>query len=153
MKVTKHVEQLLRQGRSARELIELGFPKAVVTRVQRQLRAQKTGLRPKVPKGGTEAKSHPQPSAASSAEMALMQQKLASLESDLQKLGRRIEVLEATGAKGVSLEGIEARLNGTPALGLRHRFKCDCGASGLVALHIQCTKCGRESWWGWFPKQ
>lgn len=46
----------------------------------------------------------------------------------------------------------EARLDSTPALGLKQRFKCSCGASGFVALHIQCTKCGRETWWGWFPK-
>lgn len=146
MKVTEHVEHLLRQGRKPTEVVELGFPKSVVTRVRRQLREEKTTLQPKVPKGRAEAKSHPQPLAASSAEMALMQQKLASLES-------WVEVLEATGTAGACLKDIEARLNGTPALGLRHRFKCDCGASGLVALHIQCTKCGGETWWGWFPKR
>ena len=37
MKVTEHVERLLRQGRKPKELIELGFPKSVVTRVRRQM--------------------------------------------------------------------------------------------------------------------
>jgi len=23
----------------------------------------------------------------------------------------------------------------------------------LVALHIQCTKCGKETWWGWWPEK
>jgi len=41
MKVTEHVEHLLRQGRKPGEFIELGFPKSVVTRVRRQLREQK----------------------------------------------------------------------------------------------------------------
>ena len=42
MKVTKHVEHLLRQGRKPKELIELGFPKSIVTKVRRQLRKEKT---------------------------------------------------------------------------------------------------------------
>ncbi len=33
MKVTEHVEQLLRQGHKPKELEELGFPKRVITRV------------------------------------------------------------------------------------------------------------------------
>ena len=31
-------------------------------------------------------------------------------------------------------------------------YKCKCGASGLVAMHIKCTKCYKDSWWGWVPK-
>ncbi len=51
MKVTEHIEHLLRQGRKPTELMELGFPKSVVTRVRRQLKDEKTGLQPKTPKG------------------------------------------------------------------------------------------------------
>jgi predicted RNase H-like nuclease (RuvC/YqgF family) len=150
MKVSKHVEQLLRQGKKPKELVELGFPKSVVTRVHRQLREEKAALQPKTPKGRAEAKSRFQPSLTVPVEMAPIQQKMASLESEIRELEARVEALEAIGTE---LEDIEDRLDETPAVGLRHRFKCDCGASGLVALHIQCTKCGRESWWGWSPKQ
>ena len=41
MKVTKHVQHLLRQGKKPKELVELGFPKAIVTSVSRQLREEK----------------------------------------------------------------------------------------------------------------
>lgn len=149
MKVTEHVEYLLRQGRKPAELVELGFPKPVVSRVRRQLRNEKTALQPKTTKGMPKANSRPQPSATSPVEVTPIEQKLASLESQTQELETRVEILEAI---STNLEDIEARLNGTPALRLRHRFKCHCGASGLVALHIQCTKCGGETWWGWFPK-
>ena len=44
MKVTQHVEHLLKQGRKPKELIELGFPRSVVTRVRRQLRNGKRNL-------------------------------------------------------------------------------------------------------------
>lgn len=40
MKVTEQVEHLLRQGRKPKELVELGFPKSVVTRVRRRLREE-----------------------------------------------------------------------------------------------------------------
>ena len=36
MKTTEHVEYLLRQGRKPKELLELGFPKQVITRVRRE---------------------------------------------------------------------------------------------------------------------
>ena len=62
MKVTEHVEHLLRQGRKPKELIELGFPKSVVTRVRRQLREEKAAPQTKVPEGTTQAKAHLDPS-------------------------------------------------------------------------------------------
>ena len=54
MKVTEHVEYLLRQGRKPKELVELGFPKLVVTRVRRQLRKHKAAPQTKVPRGEEE---------------------------------------------------------------------------------------------------
>jgi hypothetical protein len=151
MKVTEHVEHLLRQGRNPRELIELGFPKQVITKVRRQLREEKADQGTKVAaKDRTDDRSQPQPPPASPVEMAWIQQKLASLEDELHKLETQVGVPESIKS---SIQDIEARLNGTPALGLRQHFKCECGASGLVALHIQCTKCGKETRWGWFPEK
>ena len=142
MRVTEHVEHLLRQGRKPKELIELGFPKRVVTRVRRQLREEEAVPRSTTQKGKTEV-TRP-------AEATAVQPGLGSLESKVHKLENRVEVLETMAAE---LYDIENRLLGTPALGLAHRFKCDCGASGLVALRIQCTKCGKETWWGWWPEK
>jgi len=150
MKMREHVRLLLKQGRSPKELIELGFPKAVVTKVQRQLKTEKAALQPKTAKSRGDGKGQPQAPAGSAAQIATIEPKLASVESEIRELETRVEVLEAT---GTNVKDMEARLDNTPAVGLRYRFKCDCGASGLVALHIQCTKCGRETRWGWFPKQ
>jgi len=153
MKVSQHVEHLLRQGRSPKDLLELGFPKRVVTRVRKQLREEKAAQQVKAARGRGKAIDQGEPSVDAADAVATLQQKLVALESNLKELHRRVEGLEATGAEDASLAELEARLNGTPILGLRQRFKCDCGASGFVATHIQCTKCGRETWWGWFPKQ
>lgn len=57
MKVIKHVEQLLRHGKKPKELVELGFPKSVATRVRRQLRGEKAITRARIPKGGVGARS------------------------------------------------------------------------------------------------
>ena len=142
MKVTEHVEHLLRQGRKPIELIELGFPKRVVTRVRRQLREERTVPRSRTQKGRTEV--------TPLAEATSVQTRPVSLEGKVIRLESRVEILETILAE---LYDMENQLDGTPTLGLKHRFKCDCGASGLVAMRIRCTQCGRETRWGWFPKQ
>ena len=36
---------------------------------------------------------------------------------------------------------------------LQRRFECDgCKSKGLVAVKIRCTKCDKETWWGYHPK-
>ena len=77
MKVTTHVDYLLRQGRSPKELVELGFRKSVVTRVRRQLREEKTALQPKTSKRMLKANSQSQPSTTLPMEVAQIEQKVA----------------------------------------------------------------------------
>jgi len=150
MKVTEHVEHLLRQGKKPKELTELGFPKQVVTRVRRQLKKEKIASQLKGQKGKAGAESHLQSSATLSSQAEPHQVKLSFLASKVQELEERVQAVEAL---QVDLEELQNCLDGTPALGLKHCFKCHCGASGFVALHIKCTKCGRETWRGWFPKE
>lgn len=53
----------------------------------------------------------------------------------------------------VQLAGIMQNLQATPVYGTRNVFKCNqCGSQGLVAITLKCTKCGRDSQWGWWPK-
>lgn len=152
MKTTEHVEYLLRQGKKPKELLALGFSKQAITRVRRRLREEKAVQRAEAPKGERGAKSRSKPPLAPEETGVSVDEKLAGVESDLKELEGRIALLEVAVTKGVTLADLDTRLEGTPALGLRHCFQCECGASGFVALHIQCTKCGRQTWWGWFPK-
>ena len=122
MKVTLHVEHLLKQGRKPKELIELGFPKSVVTRVHRQLREEKAAPRSRTQKV-TEVESRSQSAVTPLVETTPVQPRPGSLEGKVLQLESRVEVLEAISAE---LEDIETRLDGTPALGLKHHFKCDC---------------------------
>jgi len=55
MKVTEHIEHLLRQGRKPKELVELGFPKQVITRVRRQLEVEKTASQMRTQEGKVQA--------------------------------------------------------------------------------------------------
>jgi hypothetical protein len=153
MKVTQHVEHLLRQGRDPQELVELGFPKSVVTKVRRQLREEKRAGHARATKAMSREKGHAVAPAVSADNMVAIPERLSSMESSLKALEQRIGKLEAASTEVVSPDDLYALLDGTPALGLRRCFKCDCGASGFVAVRIKCTKCGRETWWGWFPKQ
>jgi hypothetical protein len=141
MKVTEHVEHLLRQGRKPVELVELGFPNSVVTRVRRRLREEKAAQRTLVPKGGHDVKDHRAVLAALRDELAVMHKKLVSLESHLQGMDEALGVLKT-------------RLDGSPSAGLKARFECtQCGARGLLATYIKCTKCGNANWWGWWPEK
>ena len=149
MKVTEYVERLLRQGKKPKELIELGFPKSVVTKVRRQLRVEKAAPQSRTQKV-TEVGSRPRSAVTPLVEATPDQPRPGSLESKVQQLESQLDVLEAIIAE---LGNIETRLDGIPTLGLKHDFKCDCGASGFVAVHIKCTKCGRDTYWGWWPKK
>jgi len=152
MKVTEHIEYLLRQGRKPKELLALGFPKQTVTRVRRQIEQGKTAKKGGIQRSKSIDGNHTQQSPSSNEEVTSESHRLEAVERYLKELKGRVEPLEAVIVKFSSLEDIQARLNGTPALDLKHRFKCNCGALGFVAIHIQCTKCGSETWWGWFPK-
>lgn len=149
MKVTEHVEYLLRQGRNPRELVELGFPKSVITRVRRRLKQEKMDEQGKLEREKARDTSKTRALLASPLEKTPTDQELVSLERRILELETQVEVLKAMES---SVQAIEARIEGTPALGLKQCFECKCSASGFVALHIQCTKCGKETWWGWSPK-
>jgi len=153
MKAIEHVEYLLTQGKDPKELVELGFPKHVVTRVSRRLKKEKAAERVRAPNSERKGKALSETSAVSADNVVAIPEKLVFLESNLKAMQKRIGVLEAQNAQAVSVDDLNSRLKGTPVLGLKQRFKCDCGASGFVAVHIQCTKCGRESWWGWHPEK
>ena len=51
MKTTDHVEYLLRQGKKPKELMALGFPEQVITRVRRLLKEEEVIQHAKVPEG------------------------------------------------------------------------------------------------------
>ena len=148
MRVTEHIKILLENGHKPKELIELGFSKTTVTRVQRQLRKEKATSPTKAPAQPVEAEHSARGPVSTPGDVANIQQRLESVERIIHEIRERCEALET---QGEELQELKDRLFGTPALGLKNRFTCSCGASGFVALLIKCTKCDREIWRGWFP--
>jgi len=140
MKLADHVESLLRQGHRPKELIELGFSKNIVTRMSRKLRAEKASKSKanitRAIQTNVESLKEPPP------------QESASLQ--LAKFEERLKIVETLAKK---ITDLEARLGGTPLLGIRQRFQCQCGATGLVAVHVKCTVCNRETYLGWWPEK
>ena len=51
------------------------------------------------------------------------------------------------------LYNLEDRFNSTPTFDIRKKFSCDCGAKGMVAVSIKCTKCNKETWMGWWSNK
>ena len=52
-----------------------------------------------------------------------------------------------------SLTEIEAQVWTNPLSGIQSEFACQCGATKLIAARVKCTKCGRETYWGWRPEK
>lgn len=148
MKVSDHVRKLLIAGHKPRELVGLGFSKTVVTRLKRQLKKERTVSAIKAPAQPVGAEQRTQGTVSAPENLTEFRQRLESLESTIRAVVARVEAAEQLSAE---LDDLKNRLIGTPALGLRQQFTCSCGASGLVALYIKCTKCDRETWRGWFP--
>lgn len=93
MKVTEHVELLLRQGRKPKELIEFGFPKSVVTRVHRRLREEKKAAsQRKEPLGAPQAETQLQ-APPESPETIAARQKGQSMANGLERTDGLIQAL------------------------------------------------------------
>jgi len=70
-----------------------------------------------------------------------LSKRLETVVKDLQKVNSRVV-------------RITRGLDGTPGYGVRGDFTCEaCGSRGTVAIPARCTNCGREGWWGWWPKK
>lgn len=49
---------------------------------------------------------------------------------------------------------ISTKLQGTVGYDTYHQFKCEkCGGEGLVATPYRCTRCGTQTWRGWWPNK
>jgi len=84
-------------------------------------------------------------------------------------LANRVAGLEATvsqGAAGIQgilaqlqelsskVEGMMTGMQGTVGYGARQTFVCSsCQNQGHVAAKLNCTACGEDNWWGWWPPQ
>jgi len=221
MKVTEHVKQLLKQGRKPKELIELGFPKLVVTRVRRQLREEKAALQKKEPKGTAQAETQLKTPPESPETIATIWQKVQSMANDLQRIDSLIQALSEVAIvivagrelgtyryetcsyrkdglfslrawssqdeipQGIGeavrvgdeepewhikpspfycamctavledrIDDIEDKASDDPLWGARYQITCNtCGSKGWIAAAIKCTRCGRETYFGWSPKK
>ena len=84
-------------------------------------------------------------------------------------LANRVASLEATvsqGAAGIQgilaqlqelsskVEGMMTGMQGTVGYSARQTFVCSsCQSQGHVAAKLNCTACGEDNWWGWWPPQ
>ena len=95
MKTTEHVEYLLRQGRKPKELVELGFPKQVVTRVRRQLREEREPRKVTAKEVIGAAKDQPQSPAPSVQPPTRILEILTTLDAKYGELLDRLSAIEA----------------------------------------------------------
>lgn len=125
MKTTEHVEYLLRQGKKPKELLALGFPKRVITRVRRRLREEKAVQQAKAPEGTAQAEPHVQSLPESPEKMAAVWQKLQFMANDLQRIDSLVK----------AVSGVTALMAAAQHLGTYRRETCPYQKDGLCTLH------------------
>jgi hypothetical protein len=122
----------------------------------------------------TPVRESPSSNTSSSSEVAALQKALADLTRQVNKLintTQRIDFLEERVEQLARqsphnkqpaeerIDEIYARLqefshNLTNRRELRDDFQCEhCKSKGTVAFLTKCTSCGRERWFGWWPKK
>ena len=87
-----------------------------------------------------------------------LSQRLAQLESSMQQTEQlRSEFQVWVGQLQTitsTVESMMASLQGTVGYGAHESFICSgCQSQGNVAAKLNCTACGEENWWGWWPPQ
>ncbi len=84
--------------------------------------------------------------------------RLGALETQMVALNERVKqvsehVDHAIAEVNTENQELWDKLDGILTANLKADFTCKkCGATELVAVHIQCTKCKAEDWWGWQPE-
>ena len=49
---------------------------------------------------------------------------------------------------------ISEQLKGTAGYNINKTYTCrQCGSLGIVGIRVRCNQCGKEDWWGWWPKK
>jgi len=52
------------------------------------------------------------------------------------------------------IDCVEELVFDDPLSGARYAITCEgCGSEGWIAAAVKCTKCGRETYWGWYTKK
>ena len=70
-----------------------------------------------------------------------MRQQFQTLVDQLQAINCRVEIMMES-------------LQGTVGFGAHQSFVCrSCQSRGNVAAKLNCTECGEENMWGWWPPQ
>ena len=156
---------LLSQGIAPADLVRQGYARGTVYKVRRRLEQPGTAQE----NGGTTAVADSDMDPALEADPEIMDLKKAIRRAELeQQLADiqapvRFEQRLATGEKTVAsittavegliqeMEDVRQRVEGSPLSGLREKFRCSCGQTGLVAANVVCTSCGAGTTYGWQP--
>ena len=85
-------------------------------------------------------------------------QRLAQLESSIQQTEQLRSEFQAWVGQlqttNSTVEILMASLQATVGYGAHESFICgSCQSQGNVAAKLNCTACGEENWWGWWPTQ
>jgi hypothetical protein len=121
-----------------------------------EIRARKGHASPPVSAANTtktasEVKDQPDPVSQLAERVASLEAEIVQGEVSQQILQDLIVQVQELGHK---LDSIVSSLQNTVGFGAHQNFICrNCHSKGHVAARLNCTACGEENWWGWWPPQ
>ncbi len=110
------------------------------------------------------ASGSPPPAAAAAADsgdsgaITDLANRVASLEASVSQGGAGAADVQGILAQlqelSSKVESMMAGMQGTVGYNARQTFVCSsCQNQGHVAAKLNCTACGEDNWWGWWPPQ
>ena len=158
----KEIERLLVDGHLPADLIRRGFARGTTYKIWARVKG--SGTSPLLPTKGSDGAENIVAidlSLETDPEIVVLKKRLRTaqlerqiaevsgpprLEEWVRRLEQRVDELE----QGITLLADEVA--GCPLSGLHQEFECPCGSRGLLAAAASCTGCGRETRYGWWPK-
>ena len=161
MRKEEEIAKLLSQGTPPVELIQGGFARGTVYKVNRKLTKEATPTpRDLASPIMEEAGSVADPGLEADPEilekkkavrMAELDQQLAEIKQPLDFEPRLARIKRDVDALNKCVNHLIEDVEGSLFMRLHQSFECTCGAQGLLAAQVHCTVCGLERSYGWFP--
>ena len=151
----QEIAKLLSEGKQAADLVRQGYSRGTVYKVARRLN-----------NGGTTPPAANNVASSSRVEddPEIIGLKIAirkaELEAQLGQVDVPVDIVDLVRKMEREINGLTAsvaylheQLESSPLNGIRREFECPCGSVGAVAVNVECTVCGGETRYGWWPDQ
>ena len=150
----QEIAKLLSEGKQAADLVRQGYSRGTVYKVARRLNnGGTTPQAPDVVASSSRVEDDPE---IVGLKIAIRK---AELEAQLGQVDVPVDIVDKVRKMEKEINELSVRIaylheqfEASSLTGIRREFECSCGSTGTVAVNVECTVCGGETRYGWWPK-